>query len=122
MIVGGIVLNRGWWSTMVLAPPHAVPVEVSTSIPEGVPPESSGAPSIMPEAEFGLAPEEPTGFLGRPGPAQRAENRQRMMTETAEDIAKYGSVAATLLFGNPVSKLYAVLVLIGVEDPLWEGQ
>jgi len=68
LIVGGIVINRGWWSTMVLE--AAVnSLQVSTSIPEGVPPPSSGAPSIMPEAEADhaalpdLAREPPDPFI-----------------------------------------------------------
>ena len=67
MIVGGIVLNRGWWSTMVLTP-SSVSLQVSTSIPAGVPPNSSGAPSIMPEAEAAMVDDAPLPDLAREPP------------------------------------------------------
>lgn len=114
MMVGGVVLTRGGWLTIMTHDAGSLRTsrlrEVSVSTPSAVPPPSE---SVLIE---------PTGFWGRPGPAQRAENRERMMTETAEAFAKYGSAAATLLIGHPVAKLYAGLVLLGWEDPLWEGQ
>jgi len=52
MIVGGIVLNRAWWSTNSSGAPSAVALNVSMSIPDGVPPPSSGLTAIIPSTEM----------------------------------------------------------------------
>lgn len=116
MIVGGIVITNGWW----------IGAGSETNLKNA--PMGSGRSPSLPSVNVGPSPavvqtiELDTGWFGRPGPAQRAENRERMLTETVEAFAKYGGIALTFMFGNPASKLYAGLVLVGAEDPLWEGQ
>lgn len=114
MIVPGIVISNAWWigggsdNTTKMAPMGTTPKATTPTVSEG---PISG--QVVTTAV--TAPEE-SGWFGRPGPAQRSENRQRMWNESVDAFGKYGSVAATLLFSpNPIMKTWAVFQLIGIE-------
>jgi len=47
MRVGGIVLNRGWWS--VIMAPQVVALQVQPSTSSGTPPSPAGVTSVTPE-------------------------------------------------------------------------